>query len=72
MAAGNESEFNFVASMPIKAWNFGFSGINDYGLKYFDVGINLSCNYKYLISLVRDDGIEGPCSEIASDFTQRR
>lgn len=69
---GNESEFNFIASIPIKAWNVGFSGINDYGLKYFDVGINLLCNYKYLISLVRDDGIEGPCSEIASDFTQRR
>jgi len=71
-ASGNESEFKFIASVPIKAWSIGFSGINNYGLTYFDIGINLSYKYRYLISLLRKDGIEGPCSEIACDFTQRR
>ena len=47
-----------------------FPGLEGTGHKYFDIKIEHSHLYKYAISLVRDDKIEGPLSASAQDITQ--
>jgi hypothetical protein len=47
-----------------------FPGLEGTGRKYFDIKIEHSHLYKYAISLVRDDEIEGPLSARAKDITQ--
>ena len=47
-----------------------FPGLEGTGRKYFDIKIEHSHLYKYAISLVRDDKIEGPLSASAKDITQ--
>jgi lysophospholipase L1-like esterase len=47
-----------------------FPGLDGTGRKYFDVKINYSHSYKYAVSLVRDDRIEGPLSASVQDITQ--
>jgi lysophospholipase L1-like esterase len=44
-----------------------FPGLEGQGYKYFDTDIEHSHFYKYALSLVRDDGMEGPPSAIAED-----
>jgi lysophospholipase L1-like esterase len=36
--------------------------------RYFDIRIVQSSKYTYVISAVRKDGIEGPCSEVVNDY----
>ncbi len=36
--------------------------------QYFDIRIVQSSKYTYVISAVRKDGIEGPCSEVVNDY----
>jgi lysophospholipase L1-like esterase len=36
--------------------------------KYFDIRILSSSKYTYVISAVRKDGMEGPCSEVVNDY----
>jgi lysophospholipase L1-like esterase len=47
-----------------------FPGLEGKGLKYFDINIEHSHLYKYAISLVREDKIEGPLSTSVQDLTQ--
>ena len=47
-----------------------FPGLGGTGRKYFDIKIEHSHLYKYALSLVRDDKIEGPLSASAQDFAQ--
>lgn len=35
--------------------------------KFFDIRIVQSSKYTYVISAVRKDGVEGPCSEVVDD-----
>jgi len=44
-----------------------FPGLEGQGYKFFDTDIEHSHFYKYALSLVRDDGMEGPPSAIAED-----
>jgi lysophospholipase L1-like esterase len=44
-----------------------FPGLEGHGYKYFDIDIEHSHFYKYTLSLVRDDGMEGPLSNTAED-----
>jgi lysophospholipase L1-like esterase len=48
--------------------NLDFPGLIGPGRKYFDMKIDPSHSYKYAISLVRDDEIEGPLSASAQDM----
>jgi len=43
-----------------------FLDLPDY--QYFDIRIVQSSKYTYVISAVRKDGLEGPCSEVVNDY----
>jgi hypothetical protein len=47
-----------------------FPGLGGTGRKYFDIKIEHSHLYKYALSLVREDKIEGPLSASAQDLAQ--
>jgi lysophospholipase L1-like esterase len=47
-----------------------FPGLEGTGRKYFDVKIEHTHRYRYAISMVRDDMIEGPLSTSAQDITK--
>ncbi|NOR12969.1 MAG: hypothetical protein GQ545_06920 [Candidatus Aminicenantes bacterium] len=47
-----------------------FPGLEGSGYKYFDISIEHSHLYKYAVSLVRDDKIEGPLSASTQDIAQ--
>jgi lysophospholipase L1-like esterase len=44
-----------------------FPGLKKFGYNYLDLQIEHSNHYKYAISMVREDGIEGPLSNIVRD-----
>ena len=47
-----------------------FPGLKGSGYKYFDIGIEHKHYYRYAITMVRDDKIEGPLSASAQDIAQ--
>jgi len=55
-----------------KTGEIGFRTERTKGFQYLDRNINHANEYEYAITLLRKDGIEGPCSSIASDTPQRR
>jgi hypothetical protein len=50
--------------------SIGFPGLNKFGQNYLDLDIDLSSMYKYVLRLVRKDGVVGPSSRIAKDNAQ--
>jgi len=50
--------------------SIGFPGLNSSGRNYLDLDINPSSMYKYVLRLVRKDGVVGTSSRIANDNAQ--
>lgn len=57
---GGSKKFELLVSLP------RFLDLPEY--KYFDIRILSSSKYTYVISAVRKDGMEGPCSEVVNDY----
>jgi lysophospholipase L1-like esterase len=57
---GGSKKFELLVSLP------RFLDLPEY--KYFDIRILSSSKYTYVISAVRQDGMEGPCSEVVNDY----
>ncbi len=54
----------------VKTGEIGFRIGRTKGFQYLDRYIQYANDYEYAITLLREDGIEGPCSSIASDTPQ--
>jgi hypothetical protein len=50
--------------------SIGFPGLDEFGRSYLDLDIDPSSMYKYVLRLVRKDGVVGPSSRIAKDNAQ--
>lgn len=50
--------------------SIGFPGLGKFGQNYLDLDIDPSSMYKYVLRLVRKDGVVGPSSRIAKDNAQ--
>lgn len=50
--------------------SIGFPGLNSSGRNYLDLDIDPSSMYKYILRLVRKDGVVGPSSRIAKSSAQ--
>jgi lysophospholipase L1-like esterase len=60
--SGGAKKFELMVFLP----RFIFLDLSEY--QYFDIRIVQSSKYTYVISAVRKDGIEGPCSEVVNEY----
>jgi hypothetical protein len=72
----NPSPFELLKVLPVHASEASASGVisfpnfDNFQRRYLDVNIEYLLNYKYTVSLVRKDGVEGPPSNIGQDTIQ--
>ncbi len=59
---GGSKKFELLVFLP----RFIFLDLPEY--QYFDIKIVQSSKYTYVISAVRNDGVEGPCSEVVNEY----
>jgi len=59
---GGAKKFELLVFLP----RFIYLDLSEY--QYFDIRIVQSSKYTYVISAVRKDGIEGPCSEVVNEY----
>jgi lysophospholipase L1-like esterase len=70
------STLTLIKTLPIESTDVHITGtpsfpnFNNFKRKYLDVNIEYLKNYNYTVCLVREDGVEGPRSNVGADTSQ--
>jgi lysophospholipase L1-like esterase len=72
----NPLSFKLLKALPVQTPEvyalgvISFPNCDNFERRYLDVNIEYLSNYKYTVTLVRKDGVEGPPSNIGQDISQ--